>query len=241
MIDSFKNFERLRYRISNDIKNLIADNKNSTNDMKEQVSNTIFATVFSALITEIAFSKDGGNFEWCSVFKMIAIFVVVYIASYFLYNLLYGKIVKYINKRKIHTVKQGMDVMVQIQKDFDNIACDSILLARDYKKEFEALEDNEDNHNLKVFYYYEMMHYLDTACEKTQMLVKNKQRCIRTMNESEGVDIFRVLNIKDMMIELNKFLEDHFELTCRQSEQKEAIKYQREQIDKTISKIIELL
>lgn len=83
------------------------------------------------------------------------------------------------------------------------------------------------------------MHYLDVSCEKTEDLIKHKENCIRTMDEAIGVDIFRVVNIKSMMEELDGFLEGEFNNLCVDEHQKVAIQYQREQLKTKIGHIRE--
>lgn len=246
MINSFKNFERLRYRISNDIKELVTDSKSNSDNMKEELSNTIFATVFSAFVTEIAFNTGSDPIDWCSIIKMIAIFILLYIVSYGLYSFFQLRIIAFLKERKLNVVDKSMDAMIKIQKDFDNIACDSILVARNFKLEYQrlkdsenSLEDIESNKNLKVFCYFEIMHYLMTACEKTKALVKNKEKCIKTLDESEGVDTFRVINILDIMQELDDFLDNNLEIIQDYNDQGEAIKYQHQQIKSLIQSINE--
>lgn len=238
MINSFKNFERLRYRIFNDIKSLVADSKSSNESMREEISNTIFATVFSAFITEVAFNNEE-MVKWCAICEMILIFVVVYIVSYLLYNLVHNKLVIFWEERKFHTIDKNVTAMIQIQKDFDNIACDSILVARDFKAAFENLRNLEEDRNLKAFYLFEIMHYLGTACEKTKDLVSNKQQCIRTLAESEGVDVFRVENIIKIMQEMDEFLDRNLVVLYDYEEQKEAIEFQHNLIKRLIEKIKE--
>lgn len=141
MIDSFKNFERLRYRLSNDMRELASDSKENSDSLKGQISNTVFATIFSAFITEVALKDNGNGYDFCMIMKMITVFVIIYITSYILYGFLYNKIMKIWKARKIYSINSGMDKMIQIQKDFDNIACDSILVARGYRNAYDELEN----------------------------------------------------------------------------------------------------
>ena len=244
MINSFKNFERLRYRMSNDIKELVVDSKRNSDNVKEELSNTIFSSVFSAFVTEVAFNTNSDSIDWCSIIKIIAIFILLYIVTYELYSFFYTRIKDFFKERKINTIDKSMDAMIKIQKDFDNIACDSILVARNYKLEYlrlknseNSLKDTESNQNLMIFYYFEIMHYLMTACEKTINLVKNKKKCIKTLNESEGVDIFRVINILDIICELDDFLDDNIDVIQDYNNQEETIEYQQQQIKRLIKNI----
>ncbi len=98
MINLFKNFERLRYRISNDIKELVTDSKSNLDNIKEELSNAIFATVFSAFVTEVAFNASSETIDWCSIIKMIAIFILLYIVSYGLYSFFYPRIIAFLKE-----------------------------------------------------------------------------------------------------------------------------------------------
>lgn len=234
MIDSFKNIERLRYRLSNDMLKIANDNNEKSSDIKGQISNTIFATVFSAFITEVAFREPEVIYDWRTVIKLVLVFVGIYILSYITYNFLYSHIIAFWKERKIHTVKTGMKVMIQIQKDFDNIACDSVLMARSYRNAFRDLPNNSEYKTLRTFYYYEILHYIDVACDKTQDLINYKQYCIRTTDKAVGVDLFRVINIKNMIQELNTFLQQKFDEICYDNSQTEAIMYQYNETKKKI-------
>lgn len=238
MIESFKNIERLRYRLSSDMEKLLSDNKGKTDDMKEQISNTVFAAIFSAFITEVAIGGNEENYitgiNIAVIILKILIFIILYVLSYKAYNFLRIKRNKWSELRSLKRVDTGEKAMLQIQKDFDNIACDSILVAREYKDLFVDLTHNAENKSLKTFYYYEVMHYLATACEKTVSLVKNKEKCVRTSQEATGVDEYRIINIKDIMEEIRDFLQSEFANICGGAVLEEDIRYQFEQIAKEI-------
>lgn len=234
MIGSFKNFERLRYRLSNDMREIALDTKGNTDEIKGQISNTIFATIFSAFITEIAFKDNEIGYNLGTVSLLILIFCFVYIVSYITYNFLYNILVAAWNKRKVNKIDNSADTMKQIQKDFDNIACDSILVAKGYLDAFSTLSNNDLNKSLKTFYFYEIMHYLDTACEKTKELVQYKSECIRTIQTASGVDIFRVSNLLNIIKEIDIFLDVNFNTICAGNQQLQAIQHQHKQIKKKI-------
>lgn len=230
MIDSFKNFERLRYRLSNDMREIASCTSGNADDVKGQISNTIFATIFSAFITEIALKDNGNEYNICMLVFQIFIFCIVYIVSYIAYNYLYNIISSARKKRKVNKLDTSTTKMIQIQKDFDNIACDSILVAKSYIDAFNSLSNNASTQSLKTFYFYEVMHYLDTASEKTKELVEFKNECIRTLQTASGVDIYRVVNLKNIMREINMFLNNELNNICNGNPDKQAIQYQYNQI-----------
>lgn len=234
MVDSFKNFERLRYRLSNDMREISLDTKGNANEIKGQISNTIFATIFSAFITEIAFNNNSAEYNLGMISLQILIFCFIYIASYIIYNYLYNILITEWHKRKVNKIDNSEATIRQIQKDFDNIACDSILVAKGYLDAFNALPNISPNKSIKTFYFYEVMHYLNTACEKTRDLVQNKSECIRTINTASGVDIFRVSNLLNIIKEVDIFLDVNFKTICNGNPQLQAIQHQYEQIKKKI-------
>lgn len=240
MLNSFKNFERLRYRIAVDIKQSLSDIQNEKNKSEDIISNTVFATLFTIFITDIAFEKVGNNYNWYKVVGLILLFIVLYILSFYVYGKLSPKVRKLYNEVRINKVNDTYDNMIKIQKDFDNIACDSILVANDYRDAFELLlvHDNE-NRTLLFFYYYELMHYLWSACEKTRLLVRHKEYCIKTIDKAIGVDLYRVKNINNMMNELIIFLEQNYIIVECNNDEKEIIKSQIDEIKKDISWISE--
>lgn len=247
MINSFKNFERIRYRISNDINKLGIQNKDSNDSMEKELSSTVFASVFSAFLTEVALNDKMETINWCDILSCLLIFVIIYIVAFWVYKLITRKIKFFLGKRKHHKIDNSMENMIQIQKDFDNIACDSILVARDYRSAFENLKKLEEegtaekDNNLKAFYLFEVMHYMETACKKTKALVKHKDKCIRTLDEGEGADIFRVKNIINIMHEIDEFLNNNLRELEGYADQQKAIDYQLGEIGNLIGDIEKIL
>lgn len=238
MIESFKNFERLRYRLSNDMREIASSTKRNSNNAKNQVSNTIFATVFTSFVTEIAFKHDGNGYEIGKVLILLILFILVYIISYALYNYIYKALSNLWDAEKVHKLERGPHKIIQIQKDFDNIACDSVLVAKSYIDTYNSLQNNSSNQNLKIFYYYEVMHYLDTAAEKTEELLFYKEECIRTMRTALGVDIYRIRNLTNIMEEIQTFLDQEYHNICNNNvPEKDAIEYQYNQIKHKVNDI----
>lgn len=210
---------------------LLGDKESKSDDIKKELSNTIFATVFSAFITEIAFSDNVTEFSIKNVAFNIIIFVVVYVVSYWGYNKTIEKISRYALQRRIHETNPTMRDSIEIQKDFDNIACDSIIVAKEFQEEFIVSKDN-----LKKFYYFEVLHYIEAASEKTKRLVENKS-CIRSADNEFGVDIFRIKNAVKLMEESIEFLNDNFENVCKNDKDEKLIDFRLKQVCKSIEEI----
>ena len=99
------------------------------------------------------------------------------------------------------------------------------------------MDNNSQNKSLKTFYFYEIMHYLDTATERTKELIEFKDECIRTMQTASGVDIYRVNNIKNIMDEIDSFLQDNFDNICNGNSQEQSIQFQYNQIKNKLNYI----
>lgn len=234
MPDSFKNFERLRYRLSNDMRQIAT--QGAISDEKKQIPNTIFATIFSAFITEMAFKNESSKRNFVVILLQILSFCIIYIISYTLYNSLILKIIKFFKNWGHKKIDTSPEKMIQIQKDFDNIACDSIFAAQNYMDAFSSIyavsnaNSNISPHNLMTFYFYEIMHYLDTACSKTKDLVDNKKQCIKTMDIAQGVDIYRVENIILIMDDINNFIKKYINFICVNNPEEKHLRNQHDLI-----------
>lgn len=208
MVDSFKNFERLRYRLSSDINHNVDELRNDSAESRNSVVNSILAIIFSAFFSEVAV---GLTFDISNLWKelvRICAFVILYIISYYSCKRI---LEKRDMKNKENEGKEGSsDTFTgvnQCVKDFDNIACDSVLLAKGYMTEVLEVKD----HLLQQFYYYEIMHYIETANTKINSLMINKAECIKRPEKASGVELFRLDNILDMEEEIYKFLKNHLD------------------------------
>ena len=209
MIDSFKNFERLRYRLSKDLRDVSDKIIKSSDDSKRQIANTVFATIFTACLSDVPVSIAPTHNRWLLFgIKSIA-FVAIYFISYFLYRYLALKLTEFSKtignrNKKQHPITY--DDSKQIIKEFDNIACDSIIVAKGYISEFGLVKETK----LQVFYFYEIMHCLSAASLKITVLLANYGECIRTGSTATGVDIFRLSNILEIERDIIAFLNSNF-------------------------------
>lgn len=217
MIDSYKNIERLRYRINldlNEIKESI-DRNSSTwyEEMKVQISSAVLSALMAGAITNSEFSNIKCCFTnilskvfECSIIISILgwsfsilFFLILFGAIYVVFDFVAKKIIEEIKINVIH--KQAK---VDYQKEFDNIACDSIFVAIEYQKEY--LNNLDESDNLKVFYFYEIMHYLETACIITRNLCLYKDEYIRlNANKATGIEIYRIHNMVNLINDLLDF------------------------------------
>lgn len=212
LIDSYKNIERLRYRINKDLWSICSEVEKSN---KEQM--ILFVDdCFSAITSSIAaffFSQETYNiltilleYVWEKIFKKSVSYLTIRIISIVLCVIILIICAISINRflifirriKKINTI-EGIDTNDYV-KEFDNIACDSVFVALEYKEVFQKAEES----NEKILYFLEAVHYLETAVSITKKLIDNRNN-IKTSTNAVGVDAYRIRNIKDVMKDLSFF------------------------------------
>lgn len=217
MIDSYKNIERLRYRINlelNGIKESI-DRNSSTwfEEMKIQISSAVISALMAGAITTSEFSSVKGHIisllsiviKYNSINSIlgwlfsVVFFIILFVLIYEIFDYLANNITKHLKRYKVNR-----QVKIDYQKEFDNIACDSIFVAIEYRKEYQNSQNTNDN--LKTFYFYEIIHYLETACIITRNLCLYKDEYIKLNDKiATGVEIYRIHNMVNLIDELLRF------------------------------------
>ena len=222
MIDSFKNFERLRYRLNydlNEIRKSIDQNYNAKyEEILVQIPSAIISAMAAGVITEsslniakeniiISLAKIIPNQVMCDILGwglLLLLCFSLYIIFFFCMSCALKRVTAY--KKKHNIVEQDK---LNYQKEFDNIACDSIFVAFEYQKEYEKV--NSKKNNLKTFYYFEMLHYLEKACFTTYDLCLYKGKYVKINGNPEGVELYRIYNMIFLMEDLIKYLKSRNE------------------------------
>lgn len=158
MIDSYKNFERLRYRLSKDLGDIKESiDKNSSTwyeEMLTQMSSATISALIAGAITTSEFNSVKNYFvdflkkhikkETLIIVLGWTISIIVFLLIYVLIFLFFKFLLKLI-KRHNRNKKIYEQAKEDFQKKFDNIACDSIYVAIEYRT---AYMDNLTNRNI---------------------------------------------------------------------------------------------
>jgi hypothetical protein len=215
MIDSYKNVERLRYRIYKDLVSLSKDIRRDNEEQSIVFRDECFCALASAIaalsfsnatfdslndfigcIFKGLFKKNAPEFLTSIITASIGIVMVLGIAIPLNKFLVWKKI----KKRNRHP--EGKDTTDYI-KEFDNIACDSVIVALEYKELYYGTKDGKE----RTLYYLETLHYLDSGTVILDKLCSDSANIRKPEDNELGVDIFRIHNMKDVMTELYDFLE----------------------------------
>lgn len=212
MIDSFKNFERFRYKINIDIDKKCTDIKKTIEDnhlmLLDETYSIVASFVASYFFSSTAISpfKDylkeclnsNGN-DWISISIDLIAGLLGIIVILLLSIAVYKIVLKIRKKRKI-CGPEGIDGTDYVKK-FDNIACDSIIVSLEYLEKYRETQNPEE----KTLYFFESLHYLEQASEITDILSQDKNN-IKSDTNVRGVYTFRINNICSMIQNINSAL-----------------------------------
>lgn len=245
MIDSFKNIERLRYRINSDLNEIKHSLDNKTEAEYEgiliQIPSAIMSAMVAGLITNSEMKCVKELFVQLlekvlpfQIINQILGYIFLYLICviiYFLFFTIVKNILKlYAKKAKGHRIVN--QTKINFQKEFDNIACDSIFVAYEYKNEYES--EKIKSVNLKTFYFLEILHYVEKACFTTRDLCMYKDEYMKIHGRLDGVDVYRVYNMVAMMQELLEYIESEYKKININKKYKYQIQFSISLISKTI-------
>lgn len=244
VIDSYKNIERLRYRIHNDLVMLGEEIKNNTNEQNsifiEECFSAIASTIAALFLAEGTFDPlknlllaIGKKILGHSIPEVVISIVAMVLCMLFLLllSVQINKILLKLKKKKRVKRIEGHDTTDYV-KEFDNIACDSIFVSLEYRYAYE----DSDKPNEKILFFIEVVHYLETAVDKTVKLCENSNN-LRTSQNVKGVDVFRVHSIKTVMLDLCVFLNQEINKISMESYDKAALQKRIEKINVRINSI----
>ena len=196
MFSNYKNFDRLSYQLYN----IQLSFRKADNEQLKKYEVPIFSGIASAVIT-LTLNE---SVNMC-IFIRILMTIFVYLVSYFILGILFRGIGVVINELFPHNKSIDENDTVKYRKDFDNIACNSLIMALGYIENINHLKSGQDN--IRNMYIYEMIHYLETACTCTVRLISHKEYCINDGRLGEGVDKYRVTNALNIMNDIADFID----------------------------------
>ena len=96
--------------------------------------------------------------------------------------------------------------------------------------------DTEDE-ELKTFYFFEVIYYLKIAILKTNKLFEIPSKCINTPSTSENIDMYRIVNVLDMMDSIYGYIEKNYDGIKDHNEYRNMIEIQIGKVESDIKMI----
>lgn len=203
-----KNLELLRFYVSKDIKKI--DSKLQKNESELMgyflgslvdilvvfLFNDIFST-FILLNINITF--------WQVALKILCI--VLLIGVFLFVSWSSKKIHEYRVKKSNVSGKSAYvvdDKRQEMIDDFDNIACDGLLICQNYISRYNEVKDDKEEY-IKEFYLYEIIHHLSKATSIFNVIYCNQNLYISAKN-IQLLDSYRVNNFIFFSQQIMKFL-----------------------------------
>lgn len=250
MFNKFKYLELNRHHLYAKTKNIITDHHKHEDDGFNKISEVVFSSALSLFLTylsETYFITYNEN-ETLPIYKIIALFmlsVVIYCVLYIvirkIYSIASDRIEKIIYNKKIHSFDASSQRVKEMVDDFDNIAFDNLLIAKEFLNEIEIIGDKELE--TTTFYFHEAIYYLRISLDKTQNILHSDviNRTVNIFGNSNGVDVFRLKNAHSLMVFVITKIKDLSENTSRvqtyDKELKSVLSFQIDELEETINKI----
>lgn len=205
MLRSFKNIELLRYYVGiNFEKNFRAFVKQNE-EKNEQLASTIFSTALSLIASFLSTKYMQILSVPLYVAIILLVFVVGFIISYNVYICAYRKIQRTKKGLKKYKHKTSAIEIKEMIDSFDHIACDNVLVAKEFMQHF----DPESDLGLSTFYYFEIIYYAKTSIKKALKILNNSSNCINSRDKTDAIDLFRIENMCVILEEILLFISNH--------------------------------
>lgn len=197
-----KYLELLRFYVTEKIGEIDASLKNTVSSEVRSIISSLLSALFSLFIS-IEFIREEGIFG--VILKIVAVIIL-----FIVFNSLISQLLRYIKsyketKQADNKELSAVEIKSYVDK-FDHIACDGVLLARDFlnKSKDKHLTTNERQFSLiEAFYYYKK------SLDATLLIVNHSTLCVNNPNNNKGISLYRLTNIFYLLDELKKDIGDN--------------------------------
>lgn len=198
MLESFKNLELLRFYLSSKYEDCTSNNEKQRILRTEQTMSTVFSSLFSLVVTVALAPLNSvipiGGF----IPLVIGVYLVGFVVSYFSFLFVYRWLHKLHKRTKAH---KSACTLIEAKKkidEFDHIACDNVLIAY----EFQGAYSTESNLEKKMFYFCEVLYYLNKSLIKIRNVLFCSDLCINNRDKADGLESYRIANLLKMIKEI---------------------------------------
>lgn len=194
-----KNIELLRFYVSKDINKI--DKKIQKND--SEMKGYFLASLVDILIV-IIFDE---SMEYSPIWKKL-LWIVGLLAVFLILSKIIPRFSKWKDDRKKEAGRDKYlsDNILQMIDDFDNIACDGLLICENYIKKY---NEKGNEQYIKDFYLYEIIHHLSKVTDIFRQIYSDPTIYINDSNK-KLLDSYRVNNFIAFAKGINSFLHTEF-------------------------------
>ncbi len=198
-----KYIELLRFYITDKIGQINESVQDSIGSEIEEILSSLLSAVFSLYISSELILLNG---FWGIVLKIVIIVIL-----YFLLKYLIKKLRRYRKSSKEETDADDgkitrTDAKSLVDK-FDHIACDGILLSRDYFQKYDDIKVGKAD-NERLFYLFEAFYYYKKALQIAALVVQYPESCFNNANNLNGISMYRFVNVYNSLKEIEEVLNE---------------------------------
>ncbi len=217
MSSKIKYLELTRHHLYKKSKSLLSKDSDLTGSEFNRLSEVFFSSALSLFLTYLAETYfKNAYIDQMHLWQIILLFVIaiiVYCILYLSIRKIYAALTKMIRKLKYKCLPSSPDSSKdrckELVDDFDHIALDHLLISYELLDEIHKTGQIEE----RTFYFHEIIYYLQTSIRITQdlFLPSRIDRCVNLCGNSEGVDVYRIMNACFMMDDIQKGLKSIIE------------------------------
>ncbi len=217
-----KYIELLRFYLTDRIGQIEATFKRTIGDEITEIISSVLSAIFSLFLSQELIKLNG---FWGTVLRILSVIILYFIIKIIIKKIhLYFRVKKSIDdsdKRKL----SNEDAKLLVDK-FDHIACDGLLLSRDYLKKYMDKE-SQATINEKQFYLFEAFYYYKKSLDLSVTIVEYADCCLNSIDNINRISLYRFFNIYKSLEEIR--------LTIKECVEKEDIE-QKEELTNEISR-----
>lgn len=198
----YKYIELLRFYITEKIGQLNQSVNDTLDYQIEDVLSSILSAVLSLYISADLIRVCG---LWGTSLRIVTVIIL-----YILLKCMIRRIRRYRKSRKEEkksdkgTISRN-EAKLLVDK-FDHIACDGILLSRDYLQRYN--ETCTEKVNERLFYLFEAVYYYKKALQIVALVIQYPDACYNNPNNINGISMYRFSNVYKSLVELKDTLLD---------------------------------
>ena len=198
-----KNLELFRFYVTNNIKSIEEKIDNNSN-----IQDYLLGAAIDYIIPSV--------FDFSNLDAILKVFIVIALIVIFI---MVPKIISKIRACYRASIEgSGLNAdkpseQIQTINEFDNIACAGLLICQHYINKYNI----ENCQHIKMFYLYEVLHYLKKINNVYLKIVVNPKLYVNC-KDSEMIDKWRIGNFLDFLTQINMFIQNEFEGVVKDKE-----------------------